>query len=297
MVGDELTITISLQRVEPLTANPIDAIGGTYAGFFDWQYDMGTNTFLGTQNMEFPGANGGSIEVEISVTSTSMMANPQNGFSANIQPAGYMNATNSTNDDAVSNFTWTDPGAPLPVELSGFKGTANGCSVKLDWSTATELNNSHFEVQHSTTGKEFQALKKVEGAGTTVETQSYTFLHESAANLNYYRLKQVDFDGTFEYSDVISIASQCKSGIDVNIYPTLTKGEAVNVQLQTQTVGTLMFEVVDNYGKVISQRQLQGDATNFVEQFDVSDLVAGQYYLRVIDQNGQSVIKSFVKTN
>jgi len=296
MVGDELTITVTLQLLEPLTTDPLDAIAGTYASFFDWQYNASSNSYLGTQNQELPGSAGGSIIVNIAVTGESMDTNPQNGFNVNIQPAGYMVATNSMNDDNVSASTFTDPGAPLPVELTSFDGTAQDCNVQLEWRTATELNNAHFEVQWSTNGKQFKVLEKVEGTGTTLEPQAYSFLHENAAQANYYRLKQVDFDGAFEYSNTIRVETSCKEEVTLSVYPNLTRDGLVNLALQGEVDGTAHIEILDVYGKVVHRQQTTIPGGSFSEVIDVTTLGAGKYFIRISGENWTSAVKSIVKT-
>ncbi len=96
--------------------------------------------------------------------------------------------------------------ALLPVEFISFQGKADKGRVHLQWATATESNNSHFEVQHSLNGKDFKKIKEVKGAGTTQVRQDYSYEYRQVVGgLNYYRLKQVDYDGQFEYSEIISI--------------------------------------------------------------------------------------------
>lgn len=96
--------------------------------------------------------------------------------------------------------------AVIPVELSSFTAIASGNEIMLHWTTATELNNLGFEVQRSNEDKEFSKVGFVEGNGTTTEQQNYNF---SDGNLNtgkyYYRLKQVDYDGSFEYSSTVEV--------------------------------------------------------------------------------------------
>jgi len=100
----------------------------------------------------------------------------------------------------------TSPFIPIPVELSSFTATSNGKEVLLSWSTATELNNLGFEVQRSVDQEEFFTVGFVNGHGTTTEKHNYTFTDRSLNNgKNYYRLKQVDYDGRYEYSAVIEV--------------------------------------------------------------------------------------------
>jgi hypothetical protein len=90
------------------------------------------------------------------------------------------------------------PAGVVPVELSSFTANVNGTDVNLTWSTATETNNNGFEVQRKS-GEEFVTIGFVRGNGTTTEIQNYSYTDSKLSVGSYsYRLKQVDFDGTFE---------------------------------------------------------------------------------------------------
>ncbi len=106
--------------------------------------------------------------------------------------------------------TAPDPGytvlETLPVELTSFSANVVNNSVSLNWSTATELNNSGFEVQRALDGSDFEAISFVDGFGTTTEFREYSFTDNSVNAGKYqYRLKQIDYDGSFEYSNVIEV--------------------------------------------------------------------------------------------
>ena len=98
---------------------------------------------------------------------------------------------------------WADV---VPVELTSFTSAVDGNNVILSWSTASELNNQGFEIQRSTQGNEFASIGFVAGHGTTTEAKTYRFVDVDLSAGNYtYRLKQVDFNGTFSYSDVVNV--------------------------------------------------------------------------------------------
>ena len=107
----KLVITLSkgLPNVTPL--NPTTAlttIGGSWATMFTWVYDMAQNAFTGTQNQIIEGQSQGSVTIQYKVTQNSPQSSPQNGFIVNLTPPPYTNGTNSTSDDAVSSYTWTE---------------------------------------------------------------------------------------------------------------------------------------------------------------------------------------------
>jgi len=96
----------------------------------------------------------------------------------------------------------------MPVELTSFSGYCENQGVYLSWSTSTELNNNGFEIQRCTDKNNWYTVGFVKGVGTTSEPQHYKFVndvsHISSPNL-YYRLKQMDFNGTFEYSNTLEV--------------------------------------------------------------------------------------------
>lgn len=94
----------------------------------------------------------------------------------------------------------------IPVELTSFTAEASENEIILNWTTATELNNQGFEIDRSFDNETFEKIGFVPGFGTTTESKSYSYkIVEFASGIQYYRLKQIDFDGTYEYSEVIEI--------------------------------------------------------------------------------------------
>src|SRR5690606_29431171 len=94
----------------------------------------------------------------------------------------------------------------LPVTLTSFTAKTTINAVQLAWQTASEQNNSHFEILHSVNGKEFQSAGTVKGAGNSNEVKNYTFNDYNAVEgINYYQLKQYDYDGSSVLSKIISV--------------------------------------------------------------------------------------------
>jgi len=179
--------------------------------------------------------------------------------------------------------------AALPVDLIGFTSeVVNNEEVYLDWQTASELNNDYFIIEHSTDGKEYTPVAHVDGKGTTSERQVYQFIHdEPFFGENYYRLKQVDFDGQFEYSKVVIALIKMEES-KINVYPNpafVSRGISVRwngdfgkelVQLSiTNATGR---QVIQQSVDVKNQRQVYIDFSNL-------NLDAGIYYLTISDKN------------
>ncbi len=209
--------------------------------------------------------------------------------------AGPINVTvtlNANRRDETVIVTYTvvaaDPGGctALPIELSYFEGKLEGDMVALEWKTETEENNDYFVVERSLDGKTFEPLTKMQGAGTTVEVQEYSFKDEAPFALNYYRLKQVDFDGRYAYSAIITVNTITKN-TDTKLYPTPTTGALVIETIEEfETV-----EIFDITGRVL--KTLDFDLTP-VAELNVSELVSGSYFVALKRAQGTEMIR-FIK--
>ena len=94
----------------------------------------------------------------------------------------------------------------IPVELTSFTATANGKEVILNWSTATETNNSGFSIERKSANSDYSEIGFVPGFGTTTEPKSYSYTDSEVSSGKYtYRLKQIDFDGSYEYSQEVEV--------------------------------------------------------------------------------------------
>jgi Secretion system C-terminal sorting domain len=167
---------------------------------------------------------------------------------------------------------------PLPVELINFTAEKKDQqSVMLQWQTKSELNNDFFVIQHSSDGSTWHDKFKVSGAGNSSSTISYGQLDETPnLNANYYRLKQVDFNGDFEYSDVryVNFAAQ-----QISVFPNPADGHITI----TGVSGALEFVHVRNVlGQLVeSVTASQGSGDDQVN-LDISLLPAGVYFVETV---------------
>ena len=110
-------------------------------------------------------------------------------------------------------------GVLLPVELVNFEAYILDQGINLTWRTATETNNEGFEIQRSSDAKNWKPLYFQPGAGTTAEPQKYSYLDQEALpGINYYRLKQIDYSGKFEFSEVVS-AEMVRAHSEISVFP------------------------------------------------------------------------------
>jgi hypothetical protein len=111
------------------------------------------------------------------------------------------------------------PIAPIPVELASFSASIIGDGIKLEWSTATETNNRGFEIQRGTNNRDLTTVAFVNGNGTTTEKQNYNYIDtDRQLGTVYYRLKQIDFNGSYEYSKVVEVTKAISYALAQN-YP------------------------------------------------------------------------------
>jgi hypothetical protein len=179
--------------------------------------------------------------------------------------------------------------ALLPVELTRFEVAAGDRIVELEWTTASELNNDFFQIEHSLNSIDFYPVGKVKGNGTTNETVEYNFMHRQPSfGTNYYRLKQVDYDGAFEYSDVKAIQLNGRTS-GINIFPNPTTGRA------TVTISQRPENVKFTLSNLLGQSlDLQPVPTGSGWEVDVSGLAKGIYVLRM-DYLGKTVIRKLIR--
>lgn len=184
-----------------------------------------------------------------------------------------------------SPFVLGSANSPLPVELTQFDAVLDGEVVQLTWATASEINNDYFLVQHSTDGARFDDLGMVPGAGTTGQPQAYQWMHDRpAAGVNYYRLKQVDFDGQYEYSPirVVDLREETR-GPQWSIRPTVTSDMLYLIR-QGEDTGTAVWTVMTPAGRTAFSGTIAEGAEN--TPITVQSLPSGMYILRVSSREG-----------
>lgn len=176
----------------------------------------------------------------------------------------------------------------VPVEFSSF--TAKGMTDYnlLSWSTASEVNNDFFMVQHSLDGQNFEDLKYIQGNGTSSTEQYYRYEHSTPAqSINYYRLKQVDYDGTTDYSDVVSVRINNESDFEIDVYPTVFN-DIVNISSTSEVLGgeviiyTLSGQQVYNTTLIEEQVNLSSlNAGTYIIQFKVGNIVSNHRLIKM----------------
>ena len=181
----------------------------------------------------------------------------------------------------------SDNGDPLPVELVSFTGDCADGVVDVTWTTASEHNSSHFELENSRDGVTWDVVYTKDAAGQSTELIEYTYndVHANGGD-NYYRLTQVDIDGTSKTYDVINVScSQTTSGY-FSIFPNPSSGSFQVILNNSEIIGDARMNVVDTKGNIVLSKSL--DVKSGINMYVVNEVLApGIYYVSV--QNGDKV--------
>ncbi|WP_299704654.1 T9SS type A sorting domain-containing protein [uncultured Pontibacter sp.] len=204
--------------------------------------------------------------------------------------------TATTNTTTVSTGFDTEtcedsPIVPLPVELISFTGKATQSGIELKWSTASEQNNDRFEIEHSADAKAFNKIGTVSGVGNTSLTQHYSFETEyMEKGVHYFRLRQIDTDGTFEFSKTIavSVSQNPLTAAGMALYPNPTTGGEVTVALQNPaTQQGAQVQIMHMNGRVVHTEQIAPGGIHTSISIPRLQLTKGMYMVTL--RNGDTL--------
>ena len=199
------------------------------------------------------------------------------------------NWTKSTSGITLSCTDFTTQMIALPVELIHFEVSKRDKNIMVHWSTASEINNDFFQVEHSVDGVQFDRIEYVKGVGNSVQINHYNALHKNPTNgVNYYRLKQVDYDGLFAYSDIVSIEFREEKN-EVSVFPNpFTESITVKTSpmLNNSFNGERTIEVFDIHNRLVQTNKFSTDDN--ITRLNLSQLYEGIYFIKIAMGNGDS---------
>lgn len=178
---------------------------------------------------------------------------------------------------------------PLPVGFDKVQAFATDGGVKVQWSTITEFNNSHFDVQHSKNGQEWDVLGSVTGAGTSSDALYYSFRDQQNTS-GYYRIKQVDFDGNYSFSEIVfalenSLEDVEQSDVKLRYY-------AGNKTLRIHNLNDISAVYMSNSLGEFIQFDINKLDSNIWDIQMSEGLKSNLFFIEVIDLNGHITNKS-----
>ncbi|MFH1195054.1 MAG: T9SS type A sorting domain-containing protein [bacterium] len=194
-------------------------------------------------------------------------------------------------------FTVSDNGSPLPVELTSFTASVIDEGVKLNWETATEVDNYGFEVERSILGNnEWQTLGFIEGAGVSNSPKQYSFKDENVAVGSYaYRLKQIDLDGAYTYSDQIEVNLETlptELALEQNYPNPFNPATTIKFALpQSSNVSLVVYNMLGERVAVLENGMLE--AGIYERNFDASSFTSG-IYVYVLKMDNTQISKKML---
>jgi Secretion system C-terminal sorting domain len=180
------------------------------------------------------------------------------------------------------------PLRPLGIEFLSFTGQQKAGADVLDWQTLNEKNVAHFVIEHGANSFSFNKMAQVKAAGNTNGIIDYAYTNANPDNgNNFYRLKMVDEDGTFIYSNVILLKTTMSKSV-ISVYPN-PAATVLNINVASITKLAAQIHVFDVQGKIVYQQKL--DAGNGATSIDVQAWASGNYIIKITQGTEVNTIK------
>jgi hypothetical protein len=177
----------------------------------------------------------------------------------------------------------------LPTKITNFTVTSKNNSNQLNWTSENKINIAQFNVEYSTNAKEFETIGVV-AAGK--KEYNYTHQYNSQNDIQYYRLKVIDKDGKFTYSQIVKVKKATKI-FDAEVYPTLVS-DIVTLSISSKTKVDVTISLLDLNGKCITQKNINIHEGVNSNTFNLSHLTKGIYILKM-NAGGEQVVQKIVK--
>jgi len=192
-------------------------------------------------------------------------------------------STNPNNADdglGIDNFSFSN--IILPVKFSGFNLYNGNKNNIISFTTASETNNDYFTIERSVDGITYEAIGEIKGAGNSSKELSYEFTDEKPlTGLNYYRIKQTDYDGKYSYSEVRSV--RFTDGASVTVSPRTTEGR-VDITTDMEDYNVEVYTAAGAQVKAFT-------GMNADQSISIEDLKAGIYFLRVSSTTASETVR------
>lgn len=270
--GPDISVTNIIDRYYEIDAPGINA-----------DYSL---VYFGRENTTSPAVSTGNIRVQHwNGTSWQSITTAETGDTSSLNYYTVSFQASNLSGPLVFSLNTTT----LPVSLLSFKVTTAETSNKCTWTTASEKDNDFFLVERSQDQSTFHEIGKIQGAGNSNTVRNYSFYDQNPPEgITYYRLKQVDYDGKYTYSSIVSIDRTQKSatsGGDLqleNIYPNPFQ-QQFTIRYHLNSGGPVTFRLFDTKGRIVAEKEefgQPGEQTTTIEHID--HLITGTYMLHVI---------------
>ncbi|MBC7534597.1 MAG: T9SS type A sorting domain-containing protein [Ferruginibacter sp.] len=203
-----------------------------------------------------------------------------------------------TNDPASGNanrfYVVFEQLKTLPVDLLSLKAFKNETSVAVNWTVASEVNVDRYEVERSIDGSQFSKLGLVKAAGSANATNAYSFTdRQPLGGFNYYKLKMIDKDGSFKFSQVVRVMFDQRQAT-ATVYPNPVKGNNMSVSINQLLAGTYSINLTNIAGQTIQSLKVDHAGGVFNRTINAAALPSGKYQLQIIG-NGIPITLPVIK--
>ncbi len=208
-------------------------------------------------------------------------------------PTGFQIGDDSKVNGSSTKTTWLAYGGGtnvLPVELTKFNvSSIDNNAVQIEWETASELNSSHFEVERASDGSNFESIDQVPSSGTSFETQTYEVIdYEPIDGINYYRLKAVDIDQSFEYSDIKTVSLNPINLSKITSFPNPAIDQ-ISLSFNSLVGETYLLKISDSNGLTIYSANLLGFEGPNEVNFNISTYPQGMYFITILSSTNKKL--------
>ena len=277
---------------------------GTASNFRSTYTSIGNNVAI-FSNSTLPGIDGNE-RYQLDGTAKAILDNygdwDDGGVFSLTPDKSYERITTSSTGELESDWTRTTSASyeptpagtnnnPLPIELVSFKAIVVGDIINLEWITASETNNDYFTVEKSIDAEYFDILTNIVGAGNSNNFVYYSTKDKNPIEgINYYRLKQTDFDGEFSYSDIIFVNKNKNTIVFEQPYKS---GSSLQTFLYNQTGKTLNVEIINLLGQVIYREEIKPQTDTHFISLNINKFTKGIYLLRISNET-DFLVKRFL---
>lgn len=284
-----LTITDASAIVGGFQIVATNGINNTQVGTFTADVGQSVNDVSRLVQSTAKAFSGGSVSWPISWTA------PSSGAPANIQFYFTGNAANDNFGNGAGDvgYAGNTGNISLPVELSFFEAQAiEDDMVQLTWQTQSETNNDYFEIQrsHNDDGTEFESIGLIRSAEHPNQINNYQFEDRTPIlnEYSYYRLKQVDYDGKFSFSNIQSVKIDQQSSFDIFPNP-IRKGQSLNITYPTSSSAQRRVHIVNHTGAIVHELTINGS-----QEIDLPELPGGIYFVSIYENQNRVEVKKLL---
>lgn len=300
--GSDFTAGSFTLRVDNNTGSTFNTISISYdifvfndqarANSLNFSYSTDGSNFIDLPALDYtsPGTSTGDNWSTAINRSISFNLSIANGGSIFLRWTGDdVSGSGSRDEFAIDNISVTGA-VSLPIELASFEARATDKTVELEWLVLSETDNDFMAIERSIDGKHFTELGTVKGRGNSEQAQLYNFIDQAPlSGQNYYRIRQVDFDGTSNYSELKAIEWK-NTNANIRVYPTQVTDQ-LTLEIFNAKATQAELQIFTPAGHLVHEWNLNTDYSN--QTIDLSNLDTGVYFLKFQLDNYFQTIKIF----